>query len=118
MSAIKSVLMLLKERSELIGKKPGNIVDNLVDAALIELAQLRAENERLDVDNERMEAGLQAISAWTKAYPLSIFPEPDFKKVRELLAAGGITLDCVSASNMRHVINGVSQLVSDALKEG
>lgn len=67
--------------------------------------------------NDRMEAHLEAISAWGDAYPLIVFPEPDFKKVRELLEAGGITLDCVSASNMRHVVEGVAKIAREGLGE-
>lgn len=64
---------------------------------------------------DKMEAALEAISAWCDAYPLIIFPEPDFKKVRELLEAGGITLGCVSASNMRHVVAGVAKIAREGL---
>lgn len=61
------------------------------------------------------EEALQRIAQWADAYPLDIFPEPDFAKVRELLAAGGITVDAVSASCMRHVIEGVGKIVKGAL---
>ncbi|KKL90502.1 hypothetical protein LCGC14_1904000, partial [marine sediment metagenome] len=44
------------------------------------------------------------LETWGRAYPLDIFPEPDMKAAAELLIAGGITLDAISASNMRHVI--------------
>lgn len=62
-----------------------------------------------------LESALQRIVQWSEAYPLDIFPEPDLKKARELLAAGGITLDAVSASCMRHVVNGVGKIARDAL---
>lgn len=51
----------------------------------------------------------------TEAYPLSVFPEPNFKKARELLEAGGIALDWISASNMRHVVEGVRNLALNGL---
>lgn len=69
--------------------------------------------ERLD----RCETALHSIKNWSDAYPLDIFPEPDFKKVREALEAAGLTLDSVSASNMRHVVEGVGKIARDALKE-
>lgn len=50
-----------------------------------------------------------------RAYPVDIFPEPDLKKVRELLAAGGITLDAVSAHCMRHVVEGAGKIAREAL---
>ncbi len=64
--------------------------------------------------DELIEA-LQRIVQWSEAYPLDIFPEPDLKKARDLLAAGGITLDAISAHCMRHVIEGVGNIARDAL---
>lgn len=69
---------------------------------------------RRDLD-EALEA-LTQIEQWAEAYPLTVFPEPDFVKVRELLEAGGITLDSVSASNMRHVLKGVAGIVGPVLR--
>lgn len=70
-----------------------------------------AQQDRID----ELEEALQRIVQWSEAYPIDIFPEPDFKKVRELLAAGGITIDSVSASNMRHVVEGVGKIAREAL---
>jgi hypothetical protein len=82
------------------------------------------KGERLEKELDTLQAKLDIavdkfheIDNWAKAYPLDVFPEPDFRRVRELLEAGGITLDSVSASNMRHAIEGVSNIVSDALKK-
>lgn len=69
----------------------------------------------LEAQVERLEDALRKIFSWSQAYPVEMFPEPDFAKVRELLAAGGIAIDCVSASNMRHVIEGVEQLAKIGL---
>ena len=68
-------------------------------------------NDKLD----RYEQALQRIVSWSDAYPLDIFPEPDFKKASALLNAGGITLDAVSASCMRHVVEGVGKIAREAL---
>ena len=65
---------------------------------------------------EELEEALQRIDNWAKAYPLKVFPEPDFKKVAEVLKASGLSLDAVSASNMRHVITQVKDIVEQALK--
>jgi hypothetical protein len=70
-----------------------------------------AQDERID----ELEDALHAIVRWSEAYPIDIFPEPDMKKARELLAVGGITLDAVSASCMRHVVDGVGKIARDAL---
>ena len=88
-----------------------------------EALALRAENKRLKerVDElvrlgKRYKEGLQRIDNWAKAYPLKAFPEPDLKKVAEVLKAAGLSLDAVSASNMRHVIEGVQAIAQQALK--
>lgn len=57
----------------------------------------------------------QQITSWINAYPLDIFPEPDFKKAHELLTANGMTLDSISASNMRHVLKGIQKIIDTAL---
>lgn len=83
--------------------------------------ELRSDNRRMAIQNEAMNIVLYRIISWCNAYPLDIFPEPDFKKARELLESGGITLDSVSASNMRHVINGFRELAQaaiDAVQDG
>ena len=69
----------------------------------------------LEKENDCFREALWKIAQWSKAYPLKVFPEPDFKKARELLEAGGITLDAVSASNMRHVVEGVGKIAQSAL---
>jgi hypothetical protein len=66
---------------------------------------------------ETLGEALEKIDQWAHAYPLCVFPEPDFKKARELLEAGGITLDAVSASCMRRVILGVAEITRAALLE-
>lgn len=82
-------------------------------------AALKATNDQA----ERFERGwylrgdaLEKLKAWANAYPLSVFPEPNLKRAHKLLKAGGMTLDAISASNMRHVINGVRKLVDEGLK--
>ena len=70
-----------------------------------------AQQDRID---ELTEA-LTRIQQWSEAYPLDIFPEPDLKKARELLKAGGITLDAISAHCMRHCVEGVGKIAREAL---
>lgn len=66
-------------------------------------------------EQDKLIEALERIEAWADAYPLDIFPEPDLKLARALLAAGGITLDAVSASMARHVIEGVGKIARNAL---
>jgi hypothetical protein len=58
---------------------------------------------------------LSRIESWSKAYPLTVFPEPDFARAQQLLEAGGMTLDNISAAAMRHVIEGVGEIARAAL---
>jgi hypothetical protein len=64
---------------------------------------------------EQLEDALHQIDQWSQAYPIDVFPEPDFKRAGKLLRAGGVTLDSVSASCMRHVIIGVGEIARRAL---
>ena len=100
--------------------KSGSNLDNVIKEwntrPLEDAANARAE--KAEARAERYEDALQQIHNWAIAYPLDVFPEPDFKRVREVLEAAGITLDSVSASNMRHVIQGVERIVDTALKRG
>lgn len=66
-------------------------------------------------ENERMRDALQKIENWANAYPIGIFPEPDLKRVHAVLLAADLGLDGVSASNMRHVLNGIKKIVEDGL---
>ena len=65
---------------------------------------------------EHLEEALQRIVQWSEAYPLDIFPEPDWQKARQLLESGGITLDSISAHCMRHVVDGVGKIAKKALE--
>lgn len=60
---------------------------------------------------ERLQNKLHKIKIWIDAYPLDVFPEPDFKKAAQVLKQNGITLDSISASNMRHVLNGIKDIL-------
>jgi len=70
-----------------------------------------------DVKAERMEKALRDIETWARSYPLSMFPTPDLKRAAQVLEANGMTLDAISADAMRHVLDGVINLVRDGLGE-
>jgi len=53
----------------------------------------------------------QEILNWINAYPLDLFPEPDLKKAAKVLKENGMTLDAISASNMRHVLDGIEKII-------
>lgn len=87
----------------------GNASLDLEIEAVLALPSERAEQ------TDRLESALLKIAQWGDAYPLSVFPEPDLKKAAEILKAGGMTLDAISASNMRHVVQSASNIAKDAL---
>ena len=70
----------------------------------------------LEAENAEQKAALTRIDTWAKAYPLDIFPKPDLKRAAEVLKASGMTLDSISADNMRHVLDGIKDIVSETLK--
>jgi len=74
----------------------------------------RAERED-EYRLEDYEDALYRLASWAEAYPLDIFPEPDFRKAAKLLEAGGMTLDAISASNMRRVVKGIERIVKEAI---
>jgi len=63
-----------------------------------------------DAIAEAVETFDDQLKDWAAAYPFSVFPEPDLAKVHALLQAEGMTLDAVSASNMRHVTSKLNEL--------
>ncbi len=67
-------------------------------------------------ERERCDWLLEHIRMWLEAYPLSIFPEPDFGKAHKVLTENGMTLDAISASIMRHVITQVKEMVDAAIR--
>ncbi len=79
--------------------------------------ELRADKAALEQRVERLEEALESIVQWFDAYPLDIFPKPDFEKAHELLKAGGMIFAAISASNMRHVVEGVGEIAKEALAE-
>lgn len=61
--------------------------------------------------DENIQDKLAKIVQWIEAYPLEVFPEPDLKKAAKVLKENGMTLDAISASNMRHVLNGIKAII-------
>jgi hypothetical protein len=67
--------------------------------------------EKLGEENESLCEKLRRIREWCDAYPLDIFPEPNLKRAAMVLQDHGMTLDSISASNMRHVLDGVRKVI-------
>jgi uncharacterized small protein (DUF1192 family) len=81
-----------------------------------EIDRLTAELKAKDKKIEKLEMALERIDTWSKAYPLDIFLKPDLKKAHKVLKAAGMTLDAISADAMRHVLDGIKDIVGEALK--
>ena len=80
---------------------------------------LKAEHDKLKAENERYEEALKRLEDWAKAYPVKIFHEPtkeEWHNIHFVLKDAGYSLDAVSASNMRHVITGVQDILDEALR--
>ena len=72
-------------------------------------------NESNCIRLEELERVLSRVKDWCSAYPLEMFPEPDFKKVHTVLKKNNLTLDAISASNMRHVVTGIQKIIDETL---
>ena len=80
---------------------------------ILELIELRAALKQAQARIEQLEDGLQQVVNWSKAYPLKVFPEPNWREVGRML--GAKILSQVSVSNMRHVVEGVGKIAAEAL---
>lgn len=71
----------------------------IVEQASAEIDRLKAEIDRLRAsyrwaalqEIERLQEALERIEQWSRAYPLSVFPEPDLPKAAEVLKASGMS---------------------------
>jgi len=79
------------------------------ELAIDEIQKLRNRASQLEDELELANGKLDKINGWCKAYPISVFTEPDWNDVQSKL--GNVLLTQVSASNMRHVVNGVSGII-------
>jgi hypothetical protein len=99
--------------------------DELIKAER-EIERLRAALAKANEQAERFERGwylrgdaLEKLEQWARSYPLKVFPEPlreEWQRAAALLSEKGLSLDRMSASNLRHVINGVREIVAEGLK--
>mgnify|MGYP001582756053 CR=1 FL=1 len=89
----------------------------MADKEMFDAAEARhaAYKRQLEAENKRKTDALVKIQNWANAYPLKVFPKPDLKKAHEVLKAAGMSLDAISADNMRHVLDRVKEYVEQAL---
>jgi chromosome segregation ATPase len=75
--------------------------------------QFTARAETAEERAAALHEKLHHIRQWCDAYPLDIFPEPDFIKARAALAEHGMTLDALSAATARRVLEGIMRLIDE-----
>lgn len=69
--------------------------------------------QELITENAKLKDKLGRILKWVQAYPLQVFPEPDLKAAAKVLKENGLSLDQISASSMRHVLNGIKPIIKE-----
>ena len=81
--------------------------------------RIESERDALRKRVEQLEGALGNLHKWCKAYPEDVFIEPidaEWERIRDVLNYNGLSLDAISASNMRHVVNKWRDLIEQALK--
>jgi len=64
---------------------------------------------------EQLADAMHEIQQWSQAYPVEVFPEPDWKRAREVLKAHGMMLDAISAGVMRRALISINGIATAAL---
>ena len=103
---------------EMVNPRSGaSVGDTFIYSVPAEVARAApAELARLQAIEEHVNEAVEKITDWKdKAYPLGIFPEPDFERAHELLTAGGMSLDAVSASAIRFALSRVCEILAACL---
>lgn len=72
--------------------------------------------ERIETELDRYRETLEWLQNWKKAYPLDIFKEPDLEAAHSILTECGISLDAISAHNIRHVLSVIQCCLNEALE--
>jgi len=65
----------------------------------------------------RIEKLLERIVQWSQAYPVDIFPKPDWKRAEEALIKEGMGVTSLSADAMRHVVEKLGEEARPLLEE-
>ena len=88
-----------------------------LEKKLIKCEELNnVQRELIDDLTEQLEQKqdkLNQIEIWTGAYPLQIFPKPDYKKANEVLQKAGLSLGQITGGAMRHVLKGILEIIEN-----
>ena len=85
-----------------ISKLPKKVLISMLKAKAIKILEL-----------EELESKLKKIDDWCSAYPFEAYPEPDFRQAIKVLKENGMSLGAISASNFRHVLDGVKAIIDE-----
>jgi len=77
---------------------------------------LLEENARFKQEVQVLRDKLDQVRRWCRAYPVDVFPEPDWILAKDALRVKGIALDSVTCSAMRRVTTGIVEIIG-ALQE-
>jgi hypothetical protein len=89
--------------------------DALRGATLATMRSVSADLATAQAQIEALSDALEELKQWADAYPTKVFPEPDLARAAAILSQGGMSLDVIAASNMRHVLTRVAQITRSAL---
>lgn len=101
---------LLKEVRKILGVAEGQSVTDQAQKRMDRIRELEEFIEEIDHQYETM----QQIKAWCDAYPADVFTMPDWVEAKEKL--GPELLSRVSAANMRHVVDGIRNIITECEK--
>ncbi len=62
---------------------------------------------------DKQGAVLDSIRSWCKAYPLTVFPKPDYTICGPALKEVGQTVDAISADCQRHLLETISKMINE-----
>lgn len=101
---------LLKEVRKILGVAEGQSVTDQAQKRMDRIRELEEFIEEIDHQYETM----QQIKAWCDAYPADVFTMPDWVEAKEKL--GSKLLTQVGAANMRHVVDGIRNIITECEK--
>jgi hypothetical protein len=82
-----------------------------------EIRLLRKQRDEARALIVELDEAFDTLDSIANAYPEEVFPEPDWIAVREALEAHNISMDCVSAGNMRVVAQNVGRIIAPLRRE-
>lgn len=120
MARLEAVNNVLNEVRQILGAREGEEITRAAQTVMghaSRVGELEARIKELEefieeIDNQY--EAMQQIKAWCDAYPVDVFTPPDWVEAKEKL--GPELLSRVSAANMRHVADGIRNIITECEK--